>query len=62
MARELEEIAAEVPLESVSETFEGEKENERKRREIREKEEEERLEWEREKQLREQLAEAERVK
>ena len=43
------------------ETFEGKKEAERKRREIRE-EEEEKWEWEREKQMRERLVEAERVK
>ena len=61
VARELEEIAGEGPLESALETFEGKKETERTRREIGEEEEEKR-EWEREKQMREQLAETERVK
>ena len=40
----------------------GKKGAERKRRETREEEEEEKREWEREKQMREQLVETERVK
>ena len=58
MAREIEEIAGEEPLECALEHFEGKKEAERKRREIRE-EEEEKWEWEREKQMRERLVETE---
>ena len=60
VARETEEIAGEESLGCALETFEGKKEPERKRREIRE--EEEKWEWEREKQMRERLVEAERVK
>ena len=61
VAREREEIAGEESLACALETFEGKKQAERKRREIRE-EEEEKWEWEREKQMRERLVEAERVK
>ena len=61
VARETEEIAGEEPLERTLETFEGKKEAERKRREIRE-EEEEKAGMGTRKQMREQLVETERVK
>ena len=63
VAREIEEIAGEEPLECTLETFKGKKEaGLRGKGEKSEKKKRKKREWEREKQMREQLVETERVK